>query len=348
MIAFYFNFQNGIIILSNFVLGAMLLVKGKTINGLMRHLRDKHGIAIHGSKSKKDLLNIGYYHGYKGYRFIGQAQNKIPYKNFEEVVAVYEFDANLKAILYPSIMFIETAIKNYTLNTLISKGPVDFDYVFSHLLNDYKKENTGNSKYRNKMKKRLDLKNKINQQISYNYGEQNPVISHFFHSNKPIPLWAIFEVINLGEFGFFLQCLNQETRIDIAKDLDMHSTNHNQNGRIVEDIIFLIKELRNAVAHNSVVFDCRFKNTNPPSRLKEYLQSETGITQINFNNIIDYFLIVIFLLKKLNTTKTELNQIVRKLHAQSEKLRSTVPIPVHTSIMGSDFKNKINQLTRFI
>src|SRR5699024_252568 len=149
-------------------------------------------------------------------------------------------------------------------------------------------------------------------------------------------------------FGFFLQCLNQDTRIAIAKDLDMHTTNHNQNGRIVEDIIFLIKELRNTVAHNSVAFDCRFKKTNPPSRLKEYLQSETGITNITFDHIVDYFIIVIFLLKKFWVTKTELKQLVRKFYTKSEKLRSSVPISVHTSIMGSDFRNKVTSLIHFI
>lgn len=68
-------------------------------------------------------------------------------------------------------MFIETAIKNYTLNTLINIGPVDFEHVFTNLLNDYKSENTGNSKYRDKMKKRLELRNKINEAISYNYSD---------------------------------------------------------------------------------------------------------------------------------------------------------------------------------
>lgn len=324
------------------------MVKGKTINGLMRHLRDQHGITINGSKNKKELLNMGYYHGYKGYRFIGKSENKIPYTNFDEVVAVYEFDTNLKTIFYPRIMFIETALKNYTLNTLIGLGPVDFDFVFSHLLNDYKKENTGNKKYREKMKKRLELRNKIYETISYNYSEQKAVIQHFFHTNQPIPLWAIFEVINLGVFGFFIQCLNKDTRIAIAEDLQVHTTSHNQNGRIVEDIIFLIKELRNAVAHNSVVFDCRFKNSKPPARLKEYLQSETRIANITFESIADYFIIVIFLLKKLGMSKTELRKIIRNFQNESETLRSKIPIPIHTSIMGSDFRNKMNRLSNYI
>ncbi|GAA0455682.1 Abi family protein [Alkalibacillus silvisoli] len=324
------------------------MVRGKTINGLMRHLRDEHNIDISGSKHKRELLNMGYYHGYKGYRFIRSSQNQIPYTDFNEVVAVYEFDANLKAILYPRLMFIETALKNYTLDTLISIGPVDFDNVFSNLLNDYKKENTGNSKYREKMKKRLELRNKINQAISYNYSEQKAVIQHFFHSNKPIPLWAIFEVINMGEFGFFLQCSNQDTRIKIAKDLNIHSTSHNQNGRIIEDIIFLIKDLRNAVAHNSVVFDCRFKKANPPARLKEYLQNETNQSNITFEHIVDYFIIVIFLLKKLGVSKTELKKIVRIFNDESEKLRNSIHAPIHTSIMGSDFRNKTKLLKSFI
>lgn len=324
------------------------MVKGKTTNGLMRHLRDQHGIAISGSKNKKDLLNMGYYHGYKGYRFIGQSQNTIPYTNFDEVAAVYQFDANLKTIFYPNIMLVETAIKNYTLDTLIGIGPIDFDHVFSYLLNDYKKHTVGSKKYRDKMKNRLNLRNKINQAISYNYSDQKAVIQHFFHSNKPIPLWAIFEVISLGEFGFFLQCLNEDARIEIAKDLKVHSTSHNQNGRIVEEIIFLIKELRNAVAHNSVVFDCRFKKANPPSRLKEYIQNETGISNITFDNIVDYFIILIFLLKKLGISKTELRKVIRKFSGESERLRKAIPVPVHTSIMGSDLKNKTVGLLNYV
>lgn len=67
-----------------------------------------------------------------------------------------------------------------------------------------------------------------------------------------------------------------------------------------------------------------------------------------FDNIVDYFIIVIFILKKLEVTKTELKQIVRKLNTESEQLRSTVPIPVQTSIMGSDFRNKVNNLMDYI
>lgn len=324
------------------------MVKGKTINGLMRTLRDKHNIEVGGSKHKKELLNMGYFHGYKGYRFIKKSSNKIPYTHFDEVIAIYEFDMKLKSLFYPYIMQIETAFKNYTLNTIIDYGSADFDYIFSNLLNDYKKHSVGGKDYKKKMKSRLDLKSKVHNAISYNYNSNKPVIQHYFHNNNSVPLWAIFEVINLGEFGFFIHCLNQGVRIEVAKELDVHSTSHNQNGRIVEDIIFLVKDLRNAVAHNAVIFDCRYKNSNPPSRLIQFIQNETNITGITFEHIIDYLIIHVYLLKKIGIQKTELKRLVRSFTLVSERLRENIPIPVYTSIMGSNLRKKVVELKKFI
>lgn len=38
---------------------------------------------------------MGYYHGYKGYRLINKPVNAIPYSAFEELSAIYDFDAKL-------------------------------------------------------------------------------------------------------------------------------------------------------------------------------------------------------------------------------------------------------------
>lgn len=328
--------------------GVNYVVRGKTINGLMRTLRNKHGIEIGGSKHKKELLNMGYFHGYKGYRFIKKSERPISYTDFDEVIAIYDFDTKLKSLFYPYIMLIETAFKNYTLDAIIAYGSADFDHIFSNLLDDYKKHSTGSNKYKKKMKSRLDLRNKIYSTISYNYNSNKPVIQHYFHANKPVPLWAIFEVITLGDFGFFIHCLNEDVRIKIAQDIEIHSTSHNQNGRIFEDIIFLLKDLRNAIAHNSVIFDCRYADSNPPSRLIQFIQTETGIMDIKFENIVDYLIIHVYILKKIGIGKSNLKRLVRAFRIESERLRKKVPISVHSSIMGSDLKKKLLGLKDFI
>ena len=56
----------------------------KTTNALMKYLRDKHNIKIGGSKDKLNLINMGYYHGYKGYRYINSPANKISLTSFDE------------------------------------------------------------------------------------------------------------------------------------------------------------------------------------------------------------------------------------------------------------------------
>ena len=58
----------------------------KSIDGLMRHLR-ANGINISGSKQKRQLMNTGYFHGYKGYRFYKTASNKLPFSSYEEIYA---------------------------------------------------------------------------------------------------------------------------------------------------------------------------------------------------------------------------------------------------------------------
>lgn len=325
-----------------------MLVKGKNTNSLMRHLRDKHNIDIQGSKDKKDLMNMGYYHGFKGYRYIKTPQNTIEFENFNEVVAIYEFDMILKTIFYPNLMMLETALKNHVLEVVIENGSADFEYVFTHLLNDYKKETVGNNKYKNKMKSRLNIRDHVYETISSSYAGGKPMIQHFFHKNETIPLWAIFEVITLGNFGSFVHCLNLETRMKITEKIGINTTNHNHNGRLVETMIFLIKDLRNAVAHNSVIFDCRFKQSNPSNDLKTFLTSETGVRDIKFDNIVDYLVLVIFLKKKLGSTKTELKRIVKSFHQECEQFGEVAPRDVYSAILGTELRTKVNSLLAYV
>lgn len=155
----------------------------------MRYLRDKKGIAIFGSSQKRKLMNIGYYHGYKGYRYIYSPSNQIPYTKFEELVSIYDFDAQLKALFYPSVMLIDTALKNYVLDTLVtSTNSENFAVIYNQLLDNYKMfSTTGKSyksasdhrkaedKFKRELKRRLDLRNRIYKVQTDAYGNGNKI-----------------------------------------------------------------------------------------------------------------------------------------------------------------------------
>lgn len=64
-------------------------------------------------------------------------------------------------------------------------------------------------------------------------------------------------------------------------------------------MIFTIKDLRNAIAHNNIIFDTRFKTNNVNNRLKALLEVETNIQNINFNNIDAYIILITYILRKI-------------------------------------------------
>ena len=70
----------------------------KTLNSLMKHLRNC-GIAIKDSAQKRKLKNIGYYHGFKGYRFIRNPSQRIPFTSLDEVIALNTFDTIIDNVL---------------------------------------------------------------------------------------------------------------------------------------------------------------------------------------------------------------------------------------------------------
>lgn len=82
---------------------------------LMAYLTKHHGIAVR-PEQVQALRNLGYYHGFKGYRFVRQPSQRIVFSSLDEVIALNAFDMNLKALLYPKVMFIENALKSYVIS----------------------------------------------------------------------------------------------------------------------------------------------------------------------------------------------------------------------------------------
>lgn len=341
------HIKNTVIYLYEVLSGGIYLVKGKKTDGLMRHLRDNKGMDIRGSRDKVELLQMGYYHGYKGYRFIKHKGDPISLTKFDELKAIYKFDMNLKSLLYPHIMTIETALKNYTIDTLVPYGSLDLEYAFKHFLTDYKSEKVNSKNYNDKMKDRLTLRKKIDNEISFKF-PKNEIVAHFLRSDT-MPLWAVFEILDMGNFGLFLKCLNQQIRIDNCNNLKLIHSSIVNNGNIVQDIIFTLKELRNSVAHNNVVFDCRFAgNTHAMNSVKTYVSVEIGVPNIEFKFLIDYFILVVLLLKKLGYTKTELKRIIKHFKEETEQLRLEVPVSICNRINGTDLNVKLTHLSNYI
>ena len=333
----------------------------KTTSALMRYLRNQKGISISGSSQKRKLMNIGYYHGYKGYRYIRKPNNKIPFTDFNELLAIYEFDAKLKFLLYPFVIQIETALKNYVLETIVcTVKSSNFVEIYGTLLDNYKLYSTSGKtfanpklrtqaeeKYKRELKRRLDLRNRIYKVQTDAFANNNKIAVHYLTKDTNLPIWAIFELLSLGEFGHFVSCLNFSCRQTISNTIGIKQSD-DSNAMMPQRLIYATKDLRNAIAHNDVVFDTRFRTGNIDKQVCSTLTNATGVTDLNFETITDYFVLIVYQLTLIGVPKTNIRQLINSFIDCTEKLRQSVPINVYNQIIRTDNSSKIKALKHFI
>lgn len=71
-----------------------------------------------------------------------------------------------------------------------------------------KKREQAEEKYKRELKRRLDLRNRIYKVQTDAFGNGNKIAEHYLNKDANLPIWAIFELLSLGEFGHFVSCLN--------------------------------------------------------------------------------------------------------------------------------------------
>lgn len=103
-----------------------------TIYQLMKYLRNHHSIKVKANQAQA-LRNIGSYHGFKGYRFIRNPSQRIPFTSLDEVIALNTFDMQLKTLFYPKVMFIENALISL-LETETGITNLDFRYIDAYVV----------------------------------------------------------------------------------------------------------------------------------------------------------------------------------------------------------------------
>jgi abortive infection bacteriophage resistance protein len=113
-------------------------------------------------------------------------------------------------------------------------------------------------------------------------------------------------------------------------------------------MIYTIKDLRNAVAHNEIIFDARFRSGNVGGNVIKCLEIDTGIKGITFVNILDYLILIVYLLKNLNVTKKEILRTLSLFDSAAETLRKKIPPNIYASILPNHTTKKLRMLKSFV
>lgn len=302
------------------------------------------GIQIAGSADKRVLEQIGYFHGYKGYRYSGAPTRRLPYATFAELKAVVAFDMSLKALFYPVLMRLEMTMKNLALNVMLD------DAASSALSDVYAKLMPGNKA--NKLSGKLEVIHSSNGVLlqSYKNGKNsaNLIVRHYYDSpSAAVPVWGLMEVITLGHFGKFLEQLSDPTLNAIAECWGIER----KYGELIPKIVLTMTALRNCVAHNGVVFDTRFATGKVRQEVRDLLQQEVGFAPnvtISFDTITDYFVLLVYLACAMSFPKREINAFIKSYSVLTDELYGKVPLPIFSMIVHSDNRTKIRTLSGWV
>lgn len=74
----------------------------------------------------------------------------------------------------------------------------------------------------------------------------------------------------------------------------------------------------------------------------------SGQENVTFDTIVDYVILIAFIMKKCGNTKTDIRQFVREFSNLCEELRNEVPIRVYSKIILTDTRNKLRKFNDFI
>lgn len=73
--------------------------------------------------------------------------------------------------------------------------------------------------FNKEIKRRLDLRNRVYKVQTDAFTNGNRIADHYLKREANLPIWAIFELLSLGEFGHFVSCLNIGCRAKISKKI---------------------------------------------------------------------------------------------------------------------------------
>lgn len=215
----------------------------KTIEEQILILRDKRLVIDDEEWAKEILLRENYFF-LSGYRhlFMDGLRSK-RFKegtNFRELYALFNFDRQLRNIIFKNLLIIENNMKS------IFSYQLSKNYGFKE--KDYLKPSNFNTSPE-KSRQVNDLLRKIKRQIRVN-GGQHAATNHYMFNYGYIPLWVVVKVLSFGIVCELYSIMKSKDQEEIAEIFDMRVTD-------LLNFLPILANYRNLCAHEDILYDNR-------------------------------------------------------------------------------------------
>lgn len=203
--------------------------------------------------AKSKLQDICYYSlidGYKNLFYNPMTRMYEPETCFEDIVALYEFDENLRSLIFHFICHIEQKLRSLISYTFCEKYTENqISYLTPGNYNNSSKNQSGI----NHLIKILTYEANINTQHTYVVYQRNT------YGN--VPLWVIIKTLTLGQTSKMYSFLNTSLQSQISKHYKSVSEKE------LSQYLKLLTHFRNICAHNERLFSFQSRYEIPNTNL---------------------------------------------------------------------------------
>lgn len=207
------------------------------------------------------LEKLSYYSLIGGYKQLFKHTPSQKYKygvTFDELVAFYYFDEELRSLFLKYILHVERHIKSLLSYYFCEKhGEQDTEYLNIHNYALTKRNYSNVSRLVNSMKKAIALPSR------YTY------IAHHAHAYGNIPLWVAMNAFTFGQVSKMYQYITNDVQYKISQKFN------NITERELHQFISVLSRCRNVCAHGERLFSFKINETIPDTLLHKKLNIPT-------------------------------------------------------------------------
>lgn len=258
----------------------------KTIDQQVKILIDR-GLIVNDIELVKKFLNQINYYRFSGYLKLFLVNDVFETNTvFEKLVEIYNFDYELRKLLFSFLGYIEVLIKTQ-LALELSLNISAICYIDKKNFLDEDRFNS--------------LQDNINDSITKKYSKE-PFIKHF--QGDYLPLWVLVEIMSFGNISMMYANLTDSNKDLICKGY------LNINKNYLKNYLYVLSNLRNVCAHQGRIYGKEFELA---PKISNKDKSMLTFNNINVSNSNHKLFIYIFTLIKLIKDDSEKEKIIDEL-----------------------------------
>ncbi|MBQ7301366.1 MAG: Abi family protein [Clostridia bacterium] len=199
--------------------------------------------------ARKMLAQIGYYELVNGYKAIFKPDRRgkyLPGTTFEELLALYKLDENLRQLCFKYILRIEIHMRSllsYAFSKRCGSGQQ------AYLTRENYDTDGPDAKEINRLIGELDY--------AANRSDKAVYVRHHRERYGNVPLWVLFKTLSVGTLLRFFRCCKPEIRAEVAAQFP--DLREGTLGRMLD----LMQDFRNVCAHNDCLYAYRSPDAIP-------------------------------------------------------------------------------------